>query len=124
MTSAVRQKVKKTPHIAESVWNLKTIVGLIIVLAFVTLLMFGISKLKAARVAALPPEFEGQIVEKWAGYDHVQEGSYPYFRLVVEIPGPQRLTVPVTREIYEEAQVGLRLRRSAKGLEVISERKN
>jgi hypothetical protein len=92
---------------------------LALILGLVALLLFGITKLKQSRVESLPKEFEGRIVDKWAGYSESQEGSSPYYRVVVEVEGQIRYTVPVPPDIYQQAQVGMRLRRSEKGLEVI-----
>lgn len=118
MSSKASQQEKRKEAVDDSVWNLKTIAFLLAILICVSLFIFGIFKLRQARVASIPAEFEGQIVEKWAGFSESQEGSSPYFRIVVEVDGT-RFTVPVYKEIYEEAQVGMRLKRSAKGLEVI-----
>jgi hypothetical protein len=85
----------------------------------VALLLFGITKLKQSRVESLPDKFEGRIVDKWAGIAESQEGSSPYYRVVVEVEGQNRYTVPVNYDLYQQAQVGMRLRRSEKGLEVI-----
>ena len=72
-----------------------------------------------SRLNAVPAEFEGRIVEKTVASNETDEGSYAYYRLRVQIEGqPEPLVVPVTRGIYEEAQVGMRIERSGKGLEV------
>jgi|SRR4030095_12931466 hypothetical protein len=103
----------------DSVWNIKTIAVLAAVLACVCLLFFAVTRLNQSRVESLPNEFEGRIVDKWAGYSESEQGSSPYYRLVVEVEGQSRYTVPVNRDIYQQAQVGMGLRRSEKGLEVI-----
>lgn len=121
MSSKARRKAEKRTDLDDSVWNVKTIAVLLAVLACLSLFILGVSKLKQSPVAALPQEFEGKIVDKWAGFSETQEGSYPYFRLLVDVPGHARLTVPVNREMYSEAQKGMGLKRSAKGLELIRE---
>ena len=105
-------------QVDESVWTLKTIAILGAVIVAVCLLFFAVTKLKSTAAASLPNEFEGRIVDKWAGFNETQQGSYPYYRVQIELDG-QKLTVPVNAEIYKEAQVGMRLKRSAKGLELI-----
>ena len=102
----------------QRVWNLKTIGVLAGILVLVSLIVFVGVRMKQAQADYLPQEFEGRIVDRWAGSNATQLGDNPYYRLLVEIDGQQR-TVPVNRQIYEEAQVGMRLRRSSKGLEVI-----
>ena len=119
MSSIPRRKTKRVSVPDQSVWNIKTIAALVVILSCVALLLFGITKLKQSRVESLPKEFEGRIVEKWAGYSESQQGSSPYYRVVVEVEGQNRYTVPVNQDIYQQAQVGMRLRRSEKGLEVI-----
>lgn len=118
MNLKARLRTKKLGEVDDSVWNLKTITFLVAIVCCITLVIFGFYKLKMSQVASLPSEFEGQIVEKWAGFNESEQGSSPYFRIVVEVDGA-RHTVPVYKEIYEEAQVGMRLKRSVKGLEVI-----
>jgi hypothetical protein len=118
MGSKARQKLNKLEDLDDSVWNVKTTAVLLAILVCVSLLIFGIFRLRQAHVASIPAEFEGVIVEKQISLAEREEGSYPYFRLLVEVDGKQ-FTVPVYKEIYEEAQVGMRLKRSAKGLEVI-----
>jgi len=119
MSSIPRRQSKRVSVPNESVWNIKTIAALVVILACVALLLFGITKLKQSRVESVPDKFEGRIVDKWAGYSESEQGSSPYYRVVVEVEGQSRYTVPVNHDIYQQAQVGMRLRRSEKGLEVI-----
>jgi len=119
MSSIPRRKSKKVSVPDQSVWNIKTIAALAVILACVALLLFGITKLKQSPVESLPKEFEGRIVDKWAGHYESAEGSRTYYRLVVEVEGQTRYTVPVNPDVYQQAQVGMRLKRSEKGLEVI-----
>lgn len=121
MSSTVTRKSRKVTVPAEAVWNVKTVAALISILLGITLLIFAITKLRHAAVNSIPNEFEGRIVEKWAGFTETEEGSHPYFRLQVEIEGRRPFTVPVNRDIYEQAEVGMRLKRSDKGLELIRE---
>ena len=65
-----------------------------------------------------PPEYEGKIVDKWAGYNHSELGSSPYFRLLVESAGGQRSTVAVDRDTYERAKLGMWIRKTKKGIEL------
>ena len=118
MSSKAFRKTRRNIQATDAVWNFKTVAFLLAILVCFALLIFGIFKLKESRIASLPTEFEGQIVDKWAGFDETQQGSYPYYRVQIELDG-QKLTVPVNGEIFNEAQVGMRLKRSAKGLEVI-----
>ena len=103
----------------ELVWNIKTIAALVVILACVALLLFGVTRLKQSRVESLPKEFEGRIVDKWAGISESEQGSSSHFRLIVEVEGQNVYTVPVNNDMYQQAQVGMRLKRSEKGLELI-----
>ena len=67
-----------------------------------------------------PPEYEGKIIDKWAGYSHTDLGSFPYFRLLVETAGNQKSTVVVDQQTYDRAKVGMWIRKTAKGIELSS----
>lgn len=69
-----------------------------------------------------PPEYEGKVVDKWAGYNHTDEGSFPYFRLSVEISNGKKLTVAVDQETYERAKVGMWIRKNRDGIELMTQR--
>ena len=66
-----------------------------------------------------PAEYEGVVVDKWARYSETDEGSVPIFRLLVELTNGQKLTIRVRPDLYNEAKVGSRIRKSSKGLELI-----
>ena len=66
-----------------------------------------------------PAEYEGVVVDKWAGYQETDDGSVPYFRLLVELTNGQKLTIRVEPDLYNQAKVGLMIRKSSKGLEII-----
>ena len=120
MVSRTTQKHQKVPWIDPAFWGFKGIALVLGTLVIGVLIVFAGIKLKQAQPEYLPAEFEGRITDRWIGIGESDQGSYHYYRLLVEIEGQPR-TVPVTHEIYEEAQVGRRLRRSEKGLEVIRE---
>lgn len=75
----------------------RTVGGLLLILAcLVGLLLFVYN----AKPLLNPPEYEGKIVEKWAGYDESEQGSRPYFRLLVEPDNGLKFTVAIDRENY------------------------
>lgn len=88
--------------------------GLLIVTLFAGLLAF----VYKAGHKVNPPEYEGKIVDKWAGYSNTDEGSFPYFRLAIETDGQQKLTVAIDRDNYERAKVGMRIRKTSVGIEL------
>ena len=90
--------------------------GLVILVAFIGVLFFAYQ----AKRQLSPPEYEGKIVDKWAGYSHSDEGSFPYFRLLVETDNGKKLTVTVDRENYERAKVGMRIKKTQRGIELSS----
>ena len=118
MVSRAKQKPQKVPLIDESLWTLKGLVLLIAALLIGAVVIFVGVKLKQAQSDYIPAEFEGRIIDRWAGSSETQQGSYTYYVLLVEIEGQPR-RVPVNLEIYKQAQVGMRLRRSSRRLEVI-----
>lgn len=88
--------------------------GFVVLLLVVGLFYFA----SRARLARYPPEYSGRIVEKWAGYNHTNEGSFPYFRLLLETDGGQRFTVGVDQQDYERLTVGMKIRKTSKGIEL------
>jgi hypothetical protein len=88
--------------------------GALIVALFAGLLLM----IYKSKLAVRPAEYEGRIVEKWAGYEHSIEGSFPYFRLLVETDNGRKLTVAVNKENYERARVGMRIKKTRKGIEL------
>lgn len=93
----------------------RTIGGAILILVFVVGLLFVVYK---AGSSLNPVEYEGRIVDKWAGYHHGDEGSTPYFRFMIETDNGQKLTVATDRDTYEQAKVGMRIRKTRTGVEL------
>ena len=56
-------------------------------------------------------DYEGVIVDRWAGYNETQLGARPYFRLLIEDDERGRITVTVDSDTYQRSQVGMRVRR-------------
>lgn len=65
-----------------------------------------------------PAEYEGRIVDKWAGYTHSDEGSFPYFRLLLETESGRRLTVAVDQVTYHRSKIGMWIKKTRKGIEL------
>ncbi len=120
MSSKARRKERHASvERDERVWSLKTIAVLAGILIAVSLFLFALTALKRSRVESIPREFEGRIVDKWAGFNETQQGSYPYYRISVEVDGQQPFSVPVNEELYQQAQRGMILKRSEEGLEIL-----
>jgi hypothetical protein len=54
-------------------------------------------------------DYEGIIIDRWAAHNQSQEGSTPYFRLVIETEKGERTTVRVDVNTYDRAKVGMRI---------------
>jgi hypothetical protein len=58
-------------------------------------------------------DYDGVIVDRWADYSESQQGSRPYFRLLVEDANGKRFKVRVDPNVYESARVGMRIKSRA-----------
>jgi len=104
-----RQETADSNSLAKSfVW------GALILAAFIGVLFFVYQVKRQMR----PDEYEGRIIDKWAGYSHSEQGSFPYFRLLVERAGGQRSTIAVDERTYNQAKVGMRIRKTKAGIEL------
>jgi len=67
-----------------------------------------------------PPvgDYEGLIVDRWAGYTASDEGR-PYFRLLVERDTQERITVNIDAHTYHQSQVGMRIKSQKGKIELI-----
>src|SRR5688500_17212724 len=90
--------------------------GAVILAAFVGVLFFVYEVKRQMR----PDDYDGKIIDKWAGYSHSEQGSFPYFRLLVEREGGQRSTLAVDPQTYNQAKVGMRIRKSRAGIRLSS----
>ena len=63
-------------------------------------------------------DYEGIIVDRWAAHNQSQEGSTPYFRLVIETEKGERITVRVDVNTYDRAKVGMRIKSRAGQVEL------
>ncbi len=86
----------------------------IVLFAFIGILFFAYRLNSRLR----PTEYEGKVIDKWAGYSHSELGSAPYFRIVLETDEGERLTVAVDDETYGRARIGTRIKKSSRGIEL------
>ena len=93
----------------------RTLAGAALILLLFVGLLFVVYKAGSSRN---PVEYEGRIVDKWAGYHHSDEGSIPYFRFVIETEDGQKLTVATDGEKYNQAKVGMRIKKTRTGIEL------
>lgn len=97
----------------EVIWSAKTLLWGTVIIALLIGVLLVIYK---AKRATSPAEYEGRIVNKWAGYTHSVMGSSPYFKLLVETGNGQRLTVTVEQDLYNRATVGTWIKKTQTGL--------
>ena len=97
------------------------IISLAVILLVVTVVFWGLFRYKSSPRGPFRNEFEGRVVDKWADYTHSEEGSRPYFRLVVEGDDRARFAVSVSAEVYERAKVGIRIKKTEEGVELMAD---
>ena len=98
-----------------SVWRPQTVLWLILILAAVALLFWGIYRVWAPPRGVYRAQFEGRIVNKWADYAETDQGSVPQFRLLVEPEDRNRFVVSVSPDVYGRSKVGMKVRRTEHG---------
>lgn len=91
--------------------KLYTIVGGALLLPLIVIGVFLVWQKTTQRVST--GDYEGRIVDRWGEYAESEQGSRPYFRLLVEGPDGKRFTVKVDANVYESARVGMRIRSRA-----------
>jgi hypothetical protein len=78
----------------------------------VLITLFSIVAWKACnRPSTVGMDYEGVIVDRWAGYHESDLGARPYFRLLIEDENRGRITVSIDADTYHRAQVGMRVSR-------------
>ncbi len=99
----------------ESVWQPKTIIWLVVILAVLSLTLWGVYRFLAPPHGVYRDEYQGRIVDRWAQYSESEQGSTPQFRLLVEGDDQKRFIVSVAPEIYERSKVGMQVKKSKDG---------
>ena len=84
-----------------------SLLGLLVV---ATLLTFAVVIWQKSTQPVNTSDYDGTIVDRWADYTQSEQGSRPYFRLLVESNDGKRFTVRVDSNIYESAKVGMRIK--------------
>lgn len=78
----------------------------------VLIALFSIVAWKAcSRPSTLGMDYEGVIVDRWAGYIESDLGARPYFRLLIEDDKRGSITVSIDADTYHRSQVGMRVSR-------------
>ena len=83
-----------------------------VVITCVLLALFSFVAWKACnRPSTVGMDYEGVIVDRWAGYNETDLGSRHYFRLLIEDDTRGRITVSIDADTYHRARVGMRVSR-------------
>jgi hypothetical protein len=83
------------------------LVSIIVVMMLAALALLLWNRLS---IPVKPTDYEGVIVDRWAGYAESQYGSSPRLALVIESTGGKRFTVGVDPNVYESARVGMKIK--------------
>ena len=84
-----------------------SLLGLLVV---ATLLTFAVVNWQKSTQPVNTLDYDGTIVDRWADYTQSEQGSRPYFRLLVESNDGKRFSVKVDPNIYESARIGMRIK--------------
>ena len=84
-----------------------SLLGLLVV---ATLLTFTVVIWQKSTQPVNTSDYDGTIVDRWADYTQSEQGSRPYFRLLVESNDGKRFSVKVDPNIYESARIGMRIK--------------
>ena len=104
-----RKKHSESPEQAVSSKRFKILTSASIC---VLLALFSFVAWKACnRPNTVGMDYEGVIVDRWAGYIESDLRPRPYFRLLIEDEKRGRITVIVDSETYQRSQVGMWVRR-------------
>jgi|GEM_PF-2851200 hypothetical protein len=120
LATNVRTRRIRNEDLEERVWTPRTILWLVAILICVTAVLWSVYMFRSTNPGPFRQEYEGQIVEKWADYSHSEQGSQPYFRLLVKGPDSQQFSVSVSSEIYDRARVGMFVRKTDAGVELLA----
>ena len=96
---------RKTKGRADDRGKWPTVLASVAVVALLCLIFFYVWGGRASST-----DYEGRIVDRWADYTQSEQGSRPYFRLLVESNDGKRFTVKVDSNVYESARVGMRVK--------------
>lgn len=118
---AIKLKNEEEDEVRGAISTPRTILFLVGTLVFFAVLMGGLYRYRSSPAGPFRREYEGKIVEKWARYAESEQGSKPLFRLLVEDNNKVRFTVAVTPDVYERAEIGMRIKKSESGIELLAD---
>lgn len=88
------------------------------VMASLVLLLFLAYALPMGTLGGRPDTYEGVVVDKSLTLRESEQGSWPLRRLHVRVGDGRVFLFPAGPELYDSAQVGMRIRKTAAGVEL------
>lgn len=86
--------------------------------AAIALFVLLLYALQLSTLRGIPDSYEGVVIDKSVTIRESEQGSFPQRRLHVRVEGGRVLRVPAGQELYESARVGMRIRKTAAGVEL------
>ena len=86
--------------------------------AAIALFVLLLYALQLSTLRGIPDSYEGVVIDKSLTVRESEQGSFPQRRLHVRVEGGRVLRVPAGPELYESARVGMRIRKTAAGVEL------
>ena len=106
MATRTEQRVQRDRRLFEKKFP-TIIIGLFVI---ATLLTFAVVIWQKSTQPVNTSDYDGTIVDLWADYTQSEQGSRPYFRLLVESNDGKRFSVKVDPNIYESARIGMHIK--------------
>ena len=101
---------KQRLHRDRRLFKRKLSTSLLGLLVVATLLTFAVVIWQKSTQPVNTSDYDGTIVDRWADYTQSEQGSRPYFRLLVESNDGKRFSVKVDPNIYESARIGMHIK--------------
>jgi hypothetical protein len=92
--------------------------GALAAAAVFALFLLLIYTLQMSTLRGIPDSYEGVVIDKSLTIQESEQGSWPQRRLLVRVEDGRVLRVPAGPELYESARAGMRIRKSAAGVEL------
>ena len=106
-------------HLKEkALWLFTEKFNIILILALVIISVALLASFCKGHFKAERTNYEGTIVDRWAGYSESPTGSRPYYRLRIRDESGQEFTVRVDNDTYMRARVGMWIRKDGAKISV------
>jgi hypothetical protein len=95
----------------KALWLFNEKFNIILILALVIIFVALLAGFCKGHFQVERTNYEGTIVDRWAGYSESEAGSKPYYRLRIRDEGGQEFTVRVDNDTYMRSRVGMWIRK-------------